>query len=759
MFQKSIFYILGLFVLFFVSCHDDIDGPDSIEVINGFTAQVYQEITGSIVGYVYDENNQPIGNATVATYSTTVKTNDFGVFVMKNIKLDQQGTYLKVVKDGFILGSDFVYPSKGKISYSYVKMMKLETGKTFESESGGTISAVNGGKIIFPAGAIVDRQGKDYKGVVNVTAKYLNPKSKDLGNLMPGGLMGDAANGNTVILGTLGMMAVVLLDDSGQSLQIKNGSLATIEFPLVTDYRPSQVPLWSFDENKGRWKEEGMAILEGDKYIAKVSHFSFWNCDAPFPLIEVCGKVIFEDGEAAKNTGIIVEVEGLGASYGMTNDEGMFCGKMPKGKRLTFSIRHFNCEQTIVKVEVGPFENNTLLNDIKINKISSYKINGKLHCNNSVVEEGILIVKIKDFSYVFAADESGAFSIDLTNYLCNEILPVSIFGFDNNSSAVSQTETFASAPNSDISLNVCQAGCNMQAVLNYDCSNILSAAVTGGSGNYNYKWEDNSTGSSIAVLNPDSIFEMKVYCVTITDVIANCSKVFCKSVNGALRVGIENDCRQGRLLGFHFGGSEPFTYSWSNGSVDREITASQEGKYCLTVTDVNGCSNFACVDVEIPIDFNPNPTACKEETYSFFSSLFQNGYYFVNGTNLNGSLGYPMSVNIFNTGFNFNLVLNSVSCSFSYVVKLPQLIQGLTTTVVNTTCDTCTNGKINININNNATCFECKVGATRIFKINDIKTDVSNLNNSGELPRGEYYVVVTDANNGCYIAYNKVKIL
>ena len=63
MFQKSIFYILGLFVLFFVSCHDDIDGPDSIEVINGFTAQVYQEITGSIVGYVYDENNQPIGNA------------------------------------------------------------------------------------------------------------------------------------------------------------------------------------------------------------------------------------------------------------------------------------------------------------------------------------------------------------------------------------------------------------------------------------------------------------------------------------------------------------------------------------------------------------------------------------------------------------------------------------------------------------------------------------------------------------------------
>jgi hypothetical protein len=35
--------------------------------------------------------------------------------------------------------------------------------------------------------------------------------------------------------------------------------------------------LWSFDEAKGLWKEEGQAIKTGSNYVGDVSHFSFWN--------------------------------------------------------------------------------------------------------------------------------------------------------------------------------------------------------------------------------------------------------------------------------------------------------------------------------------------------------------------------------------------------------------------------------------------------------------------------------------------------
>jgi len=58
-----------------------------------------------------------------------------------------------------------------------------------------------------------------------------------------------------------------------------------------------------------------------------------------------------------------------------------------------------------------------------------------------------------------------------------------------------------------------------------------------------------------------------------------------------------------------------------------------------------------------------------------------------------------------------------------------------------------------------AQCSDCKVGDIKIFKIEDLSNDLLAVNTAGTLPKGEYYVVVTDANNGCYIAFNRVKIL
>ena len=84
---------------------------------------------------------------------------------------------------------------------------------------------------------------------------------------MPGALIADAANGNTVVLGTLGMMAVELTGASGQKLNLKQGSQATIEFPAVTDYTPSQINLWYFDEEQGRWQEARW-----------VEYSKNWNC-------------------------------------------------------------------------------------------------------------------------------------------------------------------------------------------------------------------------------------------------------------------------------------------------------------------------------------------------------------------------------------------------------------------------------------------------------------------------------------------------
>lgn len=737
-----------------VSCHKDPTDTYQDEIITKFTAQVYQEIETSIVGYVYDENNQPVENATVATYSTMTKTNKHGVFVMKNTKADQQGTYIKVVKDGYMLGSDFVYPLPNKVAYGYIKLLKLDNTKSFEGKSGGIVNVENGGKIIFPADAIINKDGEPYSGKVSVTAKYLHPNNNELANMMPGGLIADAANGNTVVLGTLGMMAVELRGTSGQKLNLKQGSLATIEFPAVTSYKPSQINLWYFDEDKGRWKEEGIATLEGDKYIAKVSHFSFWNCDAPFPLIEVCGRVLYEDGTPVKNTTIIVQAEGLNTGYGMTNEDGKFCGKMPKGKKLNIIAQNFNCNQMLSSKEVGPFENNTLLDEIIIKKVPTFKISGKLHCNTNIVKEGILMIKVKDYILVNFLKEDGRFDLDLTSYICGESVPVSIFGFDNVSSETSETKTFTTQPTEEVLLNVCASNCDFAADIKFDCIDKISVDVSNGSGNYRYKWQDNPSELNF-IIEQDS-FMNKTFCVTVTDINTSCEKVFCKKVEGRNWAGIELDCETGQM--FAFSNGNPVSYIWIPNSTTNSIFAQTPGNYCVTITNSSGCTASACKLWTGIKYIASQPTSCSKGIYNIESSPFSGAYYQANGTNMQGQLTYPISLDVFLTGFFITVTAYDDNCRFMQEIKLPQLIQGLTTSVVNTTCGTCNDGKINIVVNNNATCFECKIGNTKIFSINDLNNDLTALNNNSQLAKGEYYVVVTDTDTGCYIAYNKVKI-
>lgn len=47
-----------------------------------------------------------------------------------------------------------------------------------------------------------------------------------------------------------------------------------------------------------------------------------------------------------------------------------------------------------------------------------------------------------------------------------------------------------------------------------------------------------------------------------------------------------------------FGGTEPFTYSWSDGSSSAEIEFFTDASYGLTVTDDNGCTAEGTIDLE-----------------------------------------------------------------------------------------------------------------------------------------------------------------
>ena len=50
------------------------------------------------------------------------------------------------------------------------------------------------------------------------------------------------------------------------------------------------------------------------------------------------------------------------------------------------------------------------------------------------------------------------------------------------------------------------------------------------------------------------------------------------------------------------GGRHPFTYLWSNGSTDAQLSIFLPGVYTVTVTDAAGCTGQATVSVAEPLE-------------------------------------------------------------------------------------------------------------------------------------------------------------
>ncbi len=138
-----------------------------------------------------------------------------------------------------------------------------------------------------------------------------------------------------------------------------------------------------------------------------------------------------------------------------------------------------------------------------------------------------------------------------------------------------------------------------------------TASVSGGTPGYSYSWSNGQTGQNLTNVVAGT------YNITITDangcnafntvtitgapgpsaIISSISEI-CDRANGSTEVTIS-------------GGSAPYTYLWSNDSTNSITTGLTAGNYYVTVTDNNGCTTSASVNVqEIPgpnADFSANP--------------------------------------------------------------------------------------------------------------------------------------------------------
>jgi len=461
---KILFALLLTTIIF--SCNDDEEGivqnpPQDFSYNQGNT------VSRNFHGLILDTSGNAVSNATVSIGSTSVQTNSNGLFTINNASVKERFAHVKVVKSGFIDGSRVLVPTSGD---NRINIMLIPNTPTATVASGGNseVTLPNGTKVKFD-GAFKDASGNAYSGNVQVGLYHLKPSDTYLSETMPGSLLASNSNGDAKILETFGMLHVELTGSGGQKLNIASGHTAEISLDIDASQlssSPSTIPLWSFDEVAGIWKEEGSASKVGNKYIGNVSHFSWWNCDAPFDQCNLTVTVQNNAGAPISNlTVTLIRPSQTFGANGTTNSAGQVTGIIPANEALTLKVSDF-CGNVIYTSTVGPFatgsSNSLPAINLTASAITTISITGILQtCTNANVTNGI--VKLKNlnttnyYNQVLQTVTNGNFSF--TTNICGTSQQFELVGEDYTNLQTTNTLTFtATAPTTNIGvINACNA--------------------------------------------------------------------------------------------------------------------------------------------------------------------------------------------------------------------------------------------------------------------------------------------------------------
>jgi len=126
-----------------------------------------------------------------------------------------------------------------------------------------------------------------------------------------------------------------------------------------------------------------------------------------------------------------------------------------------------------------------------------------------------------------------------------------------------------------------------------------TASIVGGTAPYTYSWSNGSTNNSLSNLSSGT------YTLTVTD--ANgCIQTKTIEINIlSLSVNTSATCSgtsTGTAMVVAQGGTQPYSYLWSNGQTNNSATNLNAGTYTVTVTDALGCFQGAMVEVST---YNP----------------------------------------------------------------------------------------------------------------------------------------------------------
>ncbi len=166
---------------------------------------------------------------------------------------------------------------------------------------------------------------------------------------------------------------------------------------------------------------------------------------------------------------------------------------------------------------------------------------------------------------------------------------------DNNSCTANSSVNVNNVGGPTLTVNTTDVSCYGG---NDGTANVVA---TGGTTPYTYAWSSGGNTDTETGLSTGS------YTVTVTDA-STCSSTSVANINEPAELivsGTVSDatcagCTDGSISLNITGGTTPYSYSWSDGSSNQDITNAGAGSYTVTVTDANGCQAIETYNINEP---------------------------------------------------------------------------------------------------------------------------------------------------------------
>ena len=483
---------LGIFCLLFMialsACRKDKDDVTTTEtpyippIINWDHQSLM--VNSSLTGFVVDDAGEPITDAAVKVGNMNTTTDEFGHFFLNDISLDAKGTVVTVTKSGYFNGSRRFLAVENQTNRVKIEMITKSFDYGFDASDGGTVQTSDGASIVFSANSIKKADGSAYTGEVKVAAKWLDPSNVATFDRMPGNLQGVSREVEEVALGTYGMMAVELESPAGEALNIMEESTATLTMPVPASLQgnaPSEIPLWSYSEEHGVWvEEEFTATLVNGSYVGEVSHFSFWNCDYPYPLVEFTAVITNQNGDPLANYKVVITLasaNGVGTGAGYTCPDGTITGLIPANQSLNLEIFGI-CGELLHSENIGPFSDDVDLGTIAVDQsvLNQINVTGELvDCDGITIANGLAIFEFDNevvYHYV-----SGA-PFDVSFGICNNTTDITLTGVDLDKLLESDPVNFTASNTNDLGeIDVCDIQIQDYIKVNVDDGSGVVTAI------------------------------------------------------------------------------------------------------------------------------------------------------------------------------------------------------------------------------------------------------------------------------------------